>query len=147
MIENKTGYLRPAFRPERVAEQVRTEVPGDVDYDTLVGIGLSGSLVVPRVATILGKHWALIRKTGENSHSWAGFEGEIGSRWLFLDDLISTGSSLAKVRTKIDQLAAEYNSPTTYVGAYLYSSETGGQNGWVPPGEEKGQYLYTRRTS
>lgn len=95
------------------------------NFDTLVGTGLSGALVVPGVARILEKYWVIVRKEGDGSHSSYPYEGILGERWLFVDDRIETGATLKHVREVItnatDQRA--YGMPgfsTRYIGSYTY---------------------------
>lgn len=91
-----------------------------VEYDTMVGIGLSGTLVVPTLARQAGKYWAIVRKE-DNSHSTNRFEGEIGRTWLFVDDFINTGHTLKTVQGIIEDIFADYYGYSTkYVGTYLY---------------------------
>lgn len=109
----------------------------NIDYDTLIGTGLSGSLVIPTLAYWLDKHYAIIRKPGDGSHAYKGFEGHIGKRWIFVDDFIATSGTLRRVINDMNNITAqtvtEYNPSTgfyylvrkprldiTMVGAYTY---------------------------
>jgi hypoxanthine phosphoribosyltransferase len=99
----------------------------DVEYDTLVGIGISGALVVPTLGHLLGKNFALIRKPGVHSHDTYEFVGSIGEKWLFIDDTIDSGNTLKTVQKQIDKAINGYNrwneknETTQYVGYYLYA--------------------------
>jgi adenine/guanine phosphoribosyltransferase-like PRPP-binding protein len=91
-----------------------------IDYDTLIGTGLSGALAVPALARAVGCSWAVVRKDGDCSHSGNAVEGTVGRRWVFVDDLISSGDTRARVRAAM-QLFSEMNDfETEYVGDYLY---------------------------
>jgi len=70
---------------------------GAYDYDTMVGTGLSGALVVPLLARALGKHFAIVRKDAESTHSCNQIEGRIGRRWVFVDDFIVSGTTFSRV--------------------------------------------------
>jgi hypoxanthine phosphoribosyltransferase len=95
-----------------------------VRYDTLVGTGLSGALIVPLLARALHKNWAIVRKADDKStHSGSRIEGTVGRRWVFVDDLIATGSTRHHVKDMIRDFAEYHDFKTTYVGDLLY--ETG----------------------
>lgn len=90
-----------------------------VEYDTLIGTGLSGALVVPMIARDLGKHWAVVRKPNDGSHSPDRAEGTIGERWVFVDDLVASGTTRNRV---IDTVKAITGGRTQFVGSYLYNA-------------------------
>lgn len=90
-------------------------------FDTLVGRGLSGALVVPYVARALDKHWLIVRKTGDGSHSHELAEGNLGHAWLFFDDLICSGKTLAATVSAVKEICASLGYETTFVGAYTYA--------------------------
>lgn len=124
----QTGYMRDAFEaPEVLAEKARVSLDG-VEYDTMVGTGLSGALVVPVLARALGKHWFVVRKYNDGSHSDNIGEGTIGDRWLFVDDLIDSGSTLRRVKKSVAHVCTpkareHFAEPhkTEYVGSYFYT--------------------------
>lgn len=100
-----------------------------VNYDTMIGTGLSGALVVPTLARALDKHWAIIRKEGDGSHgSSAGFEGRIGDRWIFVDDFVVSGGTRERVIQAVTDIARregprqldQYDEDPFYVGEYMY---------------------------
>lgn len=101
----------------------------DIDFDTVVGTGLSGSLLTPQLGRSLKKNWAVIRKNNESSHDGNPFVGTLGSRWIFVDDFIATGSTFLAVekaiRDAVNQRRAwdsKYiNFSTKCVGDYCYS--------------------------
>lgn len=103
-----------------------------VDYDTMVGTGLSGSLIIPILARAFDKHWLLIRKDNDGTHSCRIAEGNLGQRWIFVDDFISSGDTRDRVRTKVGQIAQTSGYGTTYVGDYLYQHSQFRANGEVP---------------
>jgi hypoxanthine phosphoribosyltransferase len=80
----------------------------------VVGTGLSGALVVPYLGRALSKYWLIVRKNGDSSHSNFWAEGELGARWLFVDDQVETGKTRQHVREVIDKIAA-----TSEVGNYV----------------------------
>lgn len=121
-----SSYLTSAFASaEELVKQAQRILDG-VEYDTMVGTGLSGGLVVPALARLLNKEFALIRKSGDSSHREREVEGSLGDRWIFVDDFVSSGDTLARVRAAIDN--AQKGQPygwdafkTEYVGTYQYA--------------------------
>jgi adenine/guanine phosphoribosyltransferase-like PRPP-binding protein len=93
-----------------------------IQYDTLVGTGLSGALVVPTLARALHKKWLIVRKDNDSSHAYNQVEGDLGRRWMFVDDLIATGSTRQRVKDAVRDFAADADFKTTYVGDYLYTT-------------------------
>lgn len=128
-----SSYLAQAFNGlDDIVKDAQEKLQG-VDFDTFVGVGLSGALVVPYVARAMRKHWAIVRKDNDSSHAEARVEGSIGQRWIFLDDLIASGLTRRKVRQTLADLSKEnwdyetrkwvytsVGSQTEYVGDYLY---------------------------
>jgi Orotate phosphoribosyltransferase len=114
-------WLRKAFNrsgqwfADDIAEKVTEE------FDTMVGVGLSGALVIPRAAEILGKKWAIVRKEGESRNSGNIIEGEIGETWLFVDDFISSGRTIRHAYSTVngETMMSAGRSPD-FIGAYFY---------------------------
>lgn len=91
-----------------------------VEYDTIIGTGLSGALVVPRLAEHLDVNWAVVRKDNDGSHSWSKIEGAIGERWVFVDDFIETGDTISRVVRTVTKELHKAGCASEFVGAYLY---------------------------
>ncbi len=110
-----THYMDDAvFNLSAVIETAREQLAG-VDFDTIVGTGFSGGVVIPALALAMDKKFVLIRKDGDDSHHGPGrLLGALGSRWIFVDDLVSSGRTQRRVMERI----AEY--PTELAGRYLY---------------------------
>lgn len=114
------SYSNMAFKdPEIILEDFQHETRGQ-KFDTLIGTGLSGALVVPTLARALGLKWAIIRKPNDGSHTYAKFEGEIGQRWVFVDDFVSSGATRRRVQEAVEDIAQQYGARTRYVGTYEY---------------------------
>lgn len=109
-------WLNEAFRDiNGVVEKARKTLE-TVDYDTMVGTGLSGSLVIPVLAREFGKYFAIVRKD-EQRHSDMEVEGRIGHKWIFVDDFISTGATRRTVKSAVKSVT---NNDDIYVGTYVY---------------------------
>jgi hypothetical protein len=134
----KAHYMERVYDLPALVADARRDLAG-VEFDTLVGRGLSGALVIPRLADALGVKWLLVRKPEDGSHSGKKAEGELGRKWLFVDDLICTGSTLREVHAAVMLVArfgaycqdgGEYVQVThwrnEFVGAWLYGE---GQSG------------------
>jgi hypoxanthine phosphoribosyltransferase len=125
-------YMREAFGDmSKLARRARLRLEG-VKFDTMIGTGLSGALVIPRLAAEFDAHWFIVRKEKDGSHSSYVGEGSIGKRWLFVDDLIDSGETLKRVQLAVKEACSskygvDYANyapfDTEYVGAYLYTRD------------------------
>jgi orotate phosphoribosyltransferase len=118
---------------ETTASLVRRlrEATKGVRYDTMIGIGISGALVIPAVGRATRKQWALIRKDGEYSHAGNNhFEGAIGERFIIVDDFISSGATVGVILEKVAKIAScEGVMRPHFVGVWQYSRSS--NNGWT----------------
>lgn len=146
-ISVQTSYMNSVFDPrqrrkivkmlrhgETYSEYVYGEGYKDVvypplEFDTIVGRGMSGALIIPEIARVLKCGWLIIRKSGDKSHSTKVGEGNLGKRWIFMDDLIESGETFNQCAQGIDKIVREYNrgsSPnyqfkTEFAGIVLYN--------------------------
>lgn len=130
----RTYYFDQAlFDLESVIDRA-AESLGNVDFDTLVGAGMSGGIVVPALAVRMGKKFTLVRKDEDDSHHGGGrLVGQLGPRWIFVDDFVSFGRTRSRVIQKIQE-ALPLPTATTMVGQYLYQAWPGDDNplGFLP---------------
>lgn len=116
-------YIRPVFAGDLTSEVEKFEKRlSGVDFDTIVGIGLSGALIVPFLGRATGKNWGIIRKD-DGSHSSSYYEGTLGQRWIFVDDQVCSGRTLSIVLNKMKDHVKRNAKPadfTAYVGTYTY---------------------------
>lgn len=118
--DSHASYLSQIFtHPERVISDA-TVALANVDYDTIIGTGVSGALAVQLLARALGKHYAIVRKPKDGTHSMNAIEGRVGRRWVFVDDLIASGTTARRVIDSIKQHSELYGWATKRVGSYLY---------------------------
>lgn len=144
-IPAHTTWLNPLTDPDGMAEELRKlregtlpkerllGIPGfyygqkdtfpAVEFDTLVGTGVSGMIPLLYVAKALNVNWLAVRKVGELTHTGSTVEGELGRKWLFLDDFIDTGKTLAHVKRTID-ISREAGFISKFQGVFQYYSST-----------------------
>lgn len=95
-VKRHAAYLKDVFEDyDRLIEHCVKELTGR-EFDTLVGTGLSGTLILLPVAKRLGVHAAVVRKD-EDCHSSLTVEGTIGKRWIMLDDQVASGVTARRV--------------------------------------------------
>lgn len=101
----------------------------DVDFDTVVGTGMSGIPAATLIGNSMGKHILLVRKPDDKSNHHGGpVVGELGARWIFVDDFVSSGSTRRRVADEIHRLTAR-GRPSYYVGTYSFGPI---KAGWEP---------------
>jgi adenine/guanine phosphoribosyltransferase-like PRPP-binding protein len=133
-------YFDAAFGSRRTLVARAKRALADVEFDTMVGTGLSGALVIPTLAKALDVDFLLVRKDSDESHSSGEPAGTLGHQWIFVDDFVSTGATLAHVRSEVEEFAEtndmDPHFDTTYMGAYLYQTYRGRGPGFWRPGHE-----------
>lgn len=93
-----------------------------MEYDTIIGTGLSGALVIPTIAKALGKLYGIVRKgISPTTHSDYPIEGSVGYRWIFMDDFISSGRTFDNCKAAMGEMEAKFPGFTSQlVGQYQY---------------------------
>lgn len=121
MTTFRTFYMDNAlFDLADVIETAKKRL-ADVEFDTLVGTGFSGSIVIPALALAMEKKFVLIRKETDDSHHGRGrLVGALGKRWVFVDDFVSSGSTRRRVIEKVSDNSAIRGGVTEMVGQYMY---------------------------
>lgn len=115
------SWLDPGFQQE--TDQLTSAADVNLEgilFDSMVGQGLSGALVVPILARHFKVPFAIVRKPDESRHSDYSVEGMVGEHWLFVDDFIDSGSTRNRVRGAIDALERRWEARTEFVGTYEY---------------------------
>jgi orotate phosphoribosyltransferase len=117
-------YFAFAYRPTSVLVSTVLDTVGQADFfDTMVGMGLSGSIFAARTAPAMSKSFAIVRKDDDKStHSHDIVEGRIGSRWIFVDDFIDTGATFRDVYRKVTQELEALGMRSEFVGALVYDN-------------------------
>jgi orotate phosphoribosyltransferase len=113
------GYYASKAWDRKVILAAKRELK-DVDFDTFAVMGLSGIVFASKLSHLMDKKLFVVRKV-TSSHSTHHAEGELGLRWIFLDDFISSGVTKAKVIEGVDKYVGDQSSfETTGIGEYLY---------------------------
>ena len=124
MTRFNTYYMDEAvFNLAKIIERGKKDL-ANVDFDTLVGTGFSGGIVIPSLALALGKKFVLIRKETDDSHHGKGrLLGELGEKWVFVDDFVSSGKTRRRVIEKIADAKDSWGfnvQGSKLVGQYMY---------------------------
>lgn len=118
------GHLEEAFGDldELARIAVRELGPFRLEYDTIIGTGLSGALVVPTIAKALNKYYGIVRKgLSPTTHSWNPIEGNVGAKWIFMDDFISSGRTFDNCKEAVREMEVKFAGFTSQlVGHYQY---------------------------
>lgn len=123
----RTGYMDDALFDLAGVIERATQDLASVQFDTLVGTGLSGAVVVPALSLALKKKFVLIRKREDGSHHRGRVLGELGKRWIFVDDFVSSGSTRERVIDRVAECALDSGSETVMVGQYMYAERLCGE--------------------
>lgn len=122
MAKFKTWYFDQAIFDLAGVIETAQEQLADVEFDTLVGTGFSGGIVIPSLALAMGKKFVLIRKETDDSHHGCGrLVGSLGERWIFVDDFISSGATRRRVIEKVRGASAIEGVATELIGQYMYA--------------------------
>lgn len=104
----------------KLVGEIRKATEG-VNFDTVVGTGLSGTIFAARVAPVLGKHFAIVRKPDDRStHSDLRIEGTIGYRWIFVDDFLCSGATMKRTMEEMTETYPDCE----FSGYYTYRDPT-----------------------
>ena len=85
-------------------------------FDSIVCCGVSGLMVVPQIAELLDKHIVIIRKPNEKCYSDFPMEGVTPFRYIIVDDLVCSGSTIKHIKHTIYEDCPKARC----VGVYCY---------------------------
>lgn len=86
------------------------------NFDSIVCCGISGLMVVPQIAELLDKHIVVIRKPDEKCYSEFPMEGVTPFRYVIVDDLVCSGSTIKHIKNTIYEDCPKARC----VGVYCY---------------------------
>jgi len=124
-LDYVSGYMAGLFKPDNAQEFVsqarRVIREENLDFDTIVVRGISGLIAGLRLADALpGVGLGVVRKPNENSHGQK-YEGYLGERWLFVDDLVSSGATWWETIKGVHRMGGK-TFKTQCIGALLYNA-------------------------
>lgn len=85
-------------------------------FDSIICCGVSGLMVVPQIAELLDKHIVVIRKPDEKCYSDFPMEGVTPFRYVIVDDLVCSGSTIKHIKHTIYEDCPKAQC----VGVYCY---------------------------
>ena len=88
-------------------------------FDSIVCCGISGLMVAPQIAELLDKHIVVIRKAKEKCYSDFPMEGVTPFRYIIIDDLVCSGSTIKHIKNTI----YEDTPKAQCIGVYCYMPE------------------------
>ena len=104
------------------------------EFDAIVVTGVSGLIVGPTLAYLLGKRLAVVRKKSDwhttgNNHAVVNVESALNmnDRWIFVDDLIASGETIKRVETEMRVVEGFKGK---MAGRYLYNSDCWTEGEW-----------------
>ena len=106
----RSGYLDHVFTPEKLKETVRLakkklrQIHKVNPFDTIVFTGISGAALGFTLSYETGFPVAVVRKSGESTHSSYRIEGNCGTdRYLLLDDFIEGGHTIRRIIKRMEE--------------------------------------------
>lgn len=142
IIECHASYLRDAFEDtDMVIERVAKALEGK-DYDTIVGSGVSGAILLLKLRDRFKCNVAVVRKANDGSHSAEHVEGTIGERFVVVDDQVASGGTvkhiLRQIRKQLHDREGVYNMPKFVgVACYCYSGPFCGIEQWIDASDDR----------
>ena len=86
---------------DRIVDRLKDSVD---EFDAIAISGYSMSLIGSTVAHLLGKNLILVRKSSDVRYSKLEVEGCPNQRYIIIDDMMETGSTIKNVVNKIETL-------------------------------------------
>ena len=114
--------ILPRVEADKTVSKAVAALSG-IDFDTIAVRGVSGLLIGPVLAHLMGKELLVIRKgdSVERSTSYHLIEGHIAvKRYIIADDLIASGSTCVRIIHAVRKEAPK----ATLVGILLYNDTT-----------------------
>lgn len=121
VLDLMCGYMEAVHDPKRLLERATELILDDLEFDTIVGTGLSGTIAATELARKLDKNYLIVRKDNDGSHSSLPVEGRLGKSWLFVDDTTASGRTFCRVWDKVTNISREKSFDTEFVGTFLYA--------------------------
>lgn len=126
-----SSWNRSAANPVALEDTVDRLVQwlkkSDLDFEAIAVSGVSGLVVGGALSYATGIPLVVVRKSGDKKHSDFSVESSLVGdfKYVILDDLISSGSTIKRIITKIERDLRFYDNSKDYrvpecVGIILY---------------------------
>lgn len=105
--------------------QVRDLITREFPSATVIaGTGVSGTMIVPALAAMMRKQWAIVRKGATHSNYAIEISAALADdKIIIVDDLVDTGASIRRVASKMRQRYKAIGlSGVKVIGAVLYDN-------------------------
>lgn len=128
-LKIRSCYLDPVYDPktlikicQKISSILKDEMP---KFDTLVGRGNSGALVISPLAHSLQIPFGIVRKNDSSHYDDKKlYEGCVPEKYVIIDDKISTGTTVRSILREV----GKRNKNAKCVGLILYLDWFGYQN-------------------
>lgn len=140
------GYLHnvldPSMFKKKVKKLIKSIRESGIEFDYIVGTGISGIIVIGAVASGLDKKILIVRKDGEGTH---GVDFEYPNDWdptlkkfIIIDDGIATGKTIRRIFNRMtDSFFRGESIENLCKGIFLYNLDV---IGWTPDDVNLGAY-------
>lgn len=136
MMFGKSYFEQVFGDTDELFHNAETQLHGQkIKFDSFVGIGLSGVLVLPILARHFDVPFLALRKAGVDCHDTYGIgkygRGTIGRNWILIDDFVSSGNTIRVAQERVGAGLREAGGGfyTEYMGCYAYGSSYGSSDG------------------
>ena len=107
-------------------------------FDVIVCTGYSGMVIAPIVAYAINKPLLIVRKDGESAHSCLKVMGQLGDRYVIVDDFVCTGATVKRIIKEVKVRHKNGSLPAPkFVGMYLYEDISTGEYNDIPRWRDK----------
>jgi hypothetical protein len=94
------------------------------EFDSIAFRGVSGTILGAPIALLMNKEMVLVRKDGDDTHSYYGVEGNKNvRRYIIVDDFVSTGATAEAIISKIKEFAPAAECLGLLQTRYVYEDE------------------------
>lgn len=102
------AFLNPSTLRQKLV--LAQQVLEDYEFDTFAFMGMSGAFVGPALAVAMDKQMILVRKPGDNSHTFHRVEGnKEAQRYIIVDDFTASGDTKRTIIQAVRNFAPDAN--------------------------------------
>lgn len=121
-MSKHASYLDCCFNPKKQSKAIKRikEQLKDIDFDAFIVTGMSGVIMGSVVARSMKKQLTVVRKSSDGTHSNYPVENFIDGKYVFLDDLVATGSTFNIVKQKLKEENTKNAAKSKIVASVIY---------------------------